>query len=199
MTQEEKDKSMETLMFLTKKRDATIKGSMVANGKPSREWLHQDDSASPTASLESLLLTAIVDAHEGRDVMSGDVPNAFIQTEMPPTDEGAALIMIKITGPLVAMLVQLAPEIYGPYVVFEKGRKVIYAEVLRALYGMLVASLLWYKTFHGDLEGIGFESNPYDPCVANRTVSHKQHTVRFHVDNLMLSHMGPKVNDDFLV
>jgi hypothetical protein len=104
MTQEEKDKVL-ALMFLTEKRDATIKGRMVANGKPSCEWLHRDNRASPTASLESLLLTAIVDAHEGRDVMSGNVPNAFIQTEMPPTEEGAARIMIKITGPLVAMLV----------------------------------------------------------------------------------------------
>jgi hypothetical protein len=68
-----------------------------------------------------------------------------------------------------------------------------------ALFGMLVASLLWYKKFRGDLEGIGFEFNPYDPCVANRTVSNKQHTVCFHVDDLMSSHMDPKVNDDFLV
>jgi hypothetical protein len=129
--------------------------------------------------------------------MSADVPNAFIQTKMPDTVEGEARIMLKITGVLVDQLVQLAPETYGPFVVFEKGRKVIYAEVLRALYGMLVASLLWYKKFRADLEGVGFKFNPYDPCVANRTVDKKQHTVRFHVDDLMSSHMSPKVNDDF--
>jgi hypothetical protein len=57
-------------MFLTEKRHATIKGRMVANGKPSHEWLSRDNSASPTTSLESILLTAIVDAHEGRDLSS---------------------------------------------------------------------------------------------------------------------------------
>jgi hypothetical protein len=143
LTVEEKKKALEALMFLTEERDGTIKGRMVANGKPSCEWLSWDDSASPTASLENILLTAIVDAHEGRDVMSADVPNAFIQTKMPATVDGKTWIMLKITGILVDQLVQLAPETYGPFVVFEKGRKVIYAEVLRALYGMLVASLLW--------------------------------------------------------
>ena len=62
---------------------------------------------------------------------------------------------------------------------------------------MLVAALLWYKQFRGDLEKIGFKFNPYDPCVANRTVNGKQHTVRFHVDDLMSSHVDKKVNDDF--
>jgi hypothetical protein len=32
------------------------------------------------------MLTAVVDAHEGCDVMSGDVPDAFIQTKMPPSN-----------------------------------------------------------------------------------------------------------------
>ena len=186
-------------MFLTEKRDGTIKGRMVANGKPSREWHSRDDSASPTAHLESILLTAAVDAKEGRDVMSADVPNAFIQTPMPQTKPGEARVMIKIKGILVDLLVQMAPEIYAPFVVFENGRKVIYAEVLQALYGMLVAALLWYKQFRSNLETIGFEFNPYDPCVANRMVNGKKHTMRFHVDDLMSSHMEAKVNDQFLI
>ena len=37
----------------------------------------------------------------------------------------------------------------------------------------------------------------HDPCVCNRNVNNKQHTVRFHVDDLMSSHVDPKVNDDF--
>ncbi len=48
------------------------------------------------------------------------------------------------------------------------------------------------------MEKIGFEFNPYDPCVANRQVQGKQHTVRFHVDDLMSSHVNKKVNDEFL-
>ena len=36
----------------------------------------------------------------------------------------------------------------------------------------------------GDLEAIGFQVNPYDPCVANRIVKNRQHTVIWHVDDL---------------
>ena len=73
----------------------------------------------------------------------------------------------------------------------------IYVEVLKAIYGMLQAALLWYKQFRADLEAIGFQFNKYDPCVANKMVEGKQHTVRFHVDDLMSSHIDSKVNDKF--
>jgi hypothetical protein len=48
-----------------------------------------------------------------------------------------------------------------------------------------------------DLEKIGFIFNPYEPCVANRQVNSMQHTVRFHVDDLMSSHVDPRVNREF--
>ena len=73
-------------MFLTEKRDGTMKSRMVYNGKPTREWLSKEDSASPTVSLESLFLTSSIDAKEGRDVMTCDIPNAFIQATMPPIE-----------------------------------------------------------------------------------------------------------------
>ena len=86
------------------------------------------------------------------------------------------IVVMKITGVLVDLLVNIAPEIYGPHVVYKNGHKVLYLQVVRALYGMLVAALLWYKKFCADLESIGFKFNPYDPCVANRIVNGKQHT-----------------------
>lgn len=62
---------------------------------------------------------------------------------------------------------------------------------------MLIASLLYYKKFLNNVKGIGFWQNNYDPCVANRTVRGKQHTICWHVDNIKLSHVEPKVNDEF--
>ena len=58
--------------------------------------------------------------------------------------------------------------------------------------------MLWYNKFQGDLEGIGFEFNLYNPCVVNRIVKKKQHTIRLHVDDLMNSHVDKKANDCFL-
>ena len=73
----------------------------------------------------------------------------------------------------------------------------LYVQVLKALCGMLIAALLWCNQFKGDLEKIGFEFNPHDPCVANRIVEGKHHTIRFHVDDLMSSHADKKINDNF--
>ena len=130
--------------------------------------------------------------------MTADIPNAFIQAHMPKLEKGEDRVIMKITGVLVDILIKLAPETYGPYAVFENGKKVLYLEVLRALYGMLVAALLWYKTLRRDLEKEGFIFNPYDPCVCNRMIWGKQQTVRFHIDDLMSSHENEKVNDNFL-
>ena len=102
-----------------------------------------------------------------RGDMCADIPNAFIQAEMPDISDGGERVTMKITGVLVDMLVQLSPEIYGPYIVFEKQRKVIYIQVQKVIYGMLQAALLWYNKFRQELEKEGFEFNPYDPCVGN--------------------------------
>jgi hypothetical protein len=79
----------------------------------------------------------------------------------------------------------------------KKKQKVLYVRMLKALYGMLIASLLYYKKFRADIEGIRFVVNPYDPCVANQMIKGKQHTVTWYVDDLKSSHVDPKVNDDF--
>jgi hypothetical protein len=198
MTTSEKQKAMESLLFLIERREGRIKGRMVYNGKPTRQWLGKDEASAPTASLESIMLTAIMDAKENRDVMSADIPNAFIQANMPETKNGEERVIMKITGMLVDLLVEIDPGRYGPFVVYDKGTKTIYVEVLKALYGMLIAALLWYRQFKTDLEAVVFKFNTYDPCVANRKVNSATQTIRFHVDDLKSSHIDSKVNDNFL-
>jgi len=129
--------------------------------------------------------------------MTADIPNAFIQTKLPDIKAGEDRVILKITGVLVDLMVQMAPEVYGPKVVFEDGKKVLYLLVLRALYGMMISALLLYRLFSTDLLAIGFKPNPYEPCMMNRIVRKKQQTVKFHVDNLMSSIVLPKVNDQF--
>ena len=77
----ERRKAQIALAYLTQKRDGKIKGRTVYNGKPTRQWLSKQDRTSPTVSLESLCITGVIDALENRDVMTADVPNAFIQTD----------------------------------------------------------------------------------------------------------------------
>ena len=56
-------------------------------------------------------------------------------------------IIIKISVALFDMLLKLDPEKFKGYVVYENRRKSIYVVVLREIYGILVAPLLWYQKF----------------------------------------------------
>jgi hypothetical protein len=54
---------------------------------------------------------------------------------------------------------------------------------------MMKNALLFYRKLVKEFKEMVFEINPYDPCVANKLVDEKQMTVRWHVDDLMISHV----------
>jgi hypothetical protein len=144
----------------------------------------------------AVLLTCIVDANKNRDVAVVDIPNVFVQTIVEDEKDKA---LIRIRGPLVDILMSIAPSVYGLYVtVGKKGKKQLLVQCLSALYGTMVALLLYYKKFVKNLKSKGFKLNPYDPCVANKQVNGEQLTVCFHVDNCKVSHLTPKVVDEMI-
>jgi hypothetical protein len=133
------------------------------------------------------MLSCAIDGYENRDVAVCDIPGAFMQADI---DE---LIHIRISGPMVELLCSLDPELYTPYVVQEKTEPAIYLELNKALYGTLQAAILFWKDLTGVLKELGFTLNPYDRCVANKTVNGQQLTVIWHVDDLKISHKDPEV------
>ena len=46
----------------------------------------------------------------------------------------------------------------------------LYVKLQKALYGLMQASLLFYRKLRKELEDFGFMVNPYNPCVANKDV-----------------------------
>ena len=193
-TQEQKDQVLESHMFLKKKRCGKIKGRTVAGGNKQRDFISREDASSPTVATESVLLTCVVDATEGRDVAVIDIPNAFIQTKAGPKDR----VIIRVRGILVDLLLETAQKVYESFVSTDKkGAKTLLLECNNAIYGTVVASLLYYRKFRQTVERNGFEINPYDPCVANRVAHGKQQTICWHVDDCKLS--GVKsANDEFI-
>jgi len=96
---------------------------------------------------------------------------------------------------MVDLLLGIDPEMYGLCVVIEKGEKVVYVELLKALYGTLRAARLFWEKLSNKLKEWGFKIIDYDPCVANKIVNGKQITVVWHVDDLKISHVETKVVD----
>ena len=115
------------MTHLTKKRDKSIKGRMACNRAPTREWLGQEESASPIAAQESTMSLAVVNVHERQDAMTSDVPNAFIQAALKCNDGDKRAIMT------IAVLVNISlvdnPDLCGGHVVHENGKKVSHASV----------------------------------------------------------------------
>ena len=118
-------------MFLKKKRCGTIKGQGCADGHKHRAYIMKEKLTSPTISTEAVFLMAMVDAWENRKVVVLDVPGAFMQVDM---DE---LVHVHFHGEMVDRLLEIDHDLYSSYVTEEQGEKVMYVELLKALYGTL--------------------------------------------------------------
>ena len=131
---------------LSRKRDGSIKGRMVHNGKPMQEWLNKEESASPTVAMDSLFCALIFDAKERRNVMTVDTPNAFTQTEIDQQD-GEDKTVMKIAGVLVDMLAEDSPDTCAECMACKNDKKTLHVEALRATHGMLMSTLLFHMKF----------------------------------------------------
>jgi hypothetical protein len=174
-------RALSSLLFLKEKQTGKIKGCACINGAPQRKYIPKEEAALPTVSTESTFITAAIAAKEKRKVQCYDIPSAFVHTDV---DEDVLMVL---RGELADMMVQIAPQIYRKYVTVDrKGTPILYVKLQKALYGLMQASLLFYRKLRKELEDYGFKVNPYDPCVANKvTECGKQMTVIWHVDNLM--------------
>jgi hypothetical protein len=171
MTHAEKKAALKYLMFLKKKRCGKITGRGCADGRKQQEYTSKEDASSPTVSIESLMLSCVIDAKEKRDVATVDIPGAFMQANM---DE---LVHMRLEGTIAELLVKLDPKLYWKYIQIVNGKKVLYMELKKALYGTMRAALLFWKLLTSKLVAMGFEINPYDWCVANKTINGTQCTI----------------------
>jgi len=187
LTKEQKRKALEHLMFLKQKRCGRIKGRGCADGRKQRTCKGKNETSSPTVTTESLFLSCVIDAMEGRDVATVDIPGAFMQAE---TDE---VIHVRLSGPLAVLMGRLDPKKHQQHIQHEKGKPVLHAKLNKALCGTLQAAQLFWQDLTSVLAGWGFELNGCDRCVANKVINGKQCTILWHVGDLKISHVDPGV------
>ena len=141
-------------------------------------YKNKEDTTSPIITTEAHFLTCLVDAIENRYVATCDVPGAFMHFDI---DEQ---LHLKQEREIAELLVKVDPT-YAEFMSKEKGKTVIYAELSKALYGTLQASLLFWKNLSTFLiNDQGFKVNPYDWWVVNKDINGKQCTIGWHVDDL---------------
>jgi hypothetical protein len=191
--EEKRKQILKSHVFVKKKRAGQIKARKVAGGNKQRDFISKENASSPTVATELVLLTSLVDAQENCNVAIVDIPNVFIQIDV---EDNKDKVVMRIRGHMADVLVKVAPKVYGPYVSTDKqGRKQLLVECLNAIYGMMVASLLYYWKFTRSLKNQGYTMNPYNPCVWNKIVEKKQITICFHVNDCKVLHKLARVVD----
>jgi hypothetical protein len=154
LTPAERKGALRYLMFLKEKRCGTIEGRGCADGRSQREYMSKEETSSPTVATEALILTCVIDAMEGRDVATCDIPGAFMQSDMK------GKVVMKLEGVMAEVILKINPRKYTKHVVKENGKDVIYVILQKALYGTLQAALLFWQNLSTQLVEWGFETNP---------------------------------------
>jgi hypothetical protein len=106
LTNEERSKALALLMYSKEKRKKTIKACMGVDGQNQRGDWKKQELTLPLVATESVFITAIVDAHNGRDVACFDIPGAFLNAD---SDKDISMIL---KGRLAELMVQVAPHLY---------------------------------------------------------------------------------------
>jgi hypothetical protein len=166
-----------------------------ASGNKQRDYISKEDMSSHTVATDSVLLTSVITAKEGRDVAIVDIPNVFIQTKV---EDEKDMAIIRVRGYLVDVLCKTDLGYKAFVSLNKKGEKQLILQCQNVIYGKIIASLFYYTKFVKTLKRNGFELNPYDPCVDNRVIDGKQQTCCFHVDDCMITCIDSKSNDKFI-
>ena len=73
-TPEQRKQALQYLMFLKEKRSGKIKGRGCADGRPQRQTMTKVEALSPTPQTNTVIITCIWDAKEGRYVAVVNIP-----------------------------------------------------------------------------------------------------------------------------
>jgi hypothetical protein len=167
-------------MFLVDKYDAEgnfekVKARLVADGHDQDPTLYPNKS-SPTVAMHSVFAVLGMAAEKRwRIVVKIDIKGAFVQTPMsgPP-------IFMKLDPKIMRYAKEMYPELKE----FEWTDQRLYTIMLKAMYGCVQASALWYALIRYELEKLGYRVSKTDACVFVRQVGAMIFILLLHIDDI---------------
>lgn len=82
MTHQQRKEALRAINLIKEKRCGKIKGCTVADGSSQRDRYGKEETSSPTVSNDALMMSLIIDAMEGQEVATADVPGAYLNADM---------------------------------------------------------------------------------------------------------------------
>ena len=136
------------------------------------------ESNLPTVSLESILLSLVIDGHERRRYIVFDVSDVYLNTRMSPQKKHYHKVRERIRG-------------------YKMGKSFVY-EVSQGPVWMYGIILITVQYCYKKLKEIGFILNPYNRCVVNKDIHGGQCTILWYVDEVKISHKNQEVIDNII-
>jgi hypothetical protein len=124
-----------------------------------------------------LTCLAIAACNEKCSVGKLDVKGVFIQTEMTGTP-----VYIKCAGRLKNVILRTYPKLED----YVRKDGVLYCKLLKALYGCVQASKLWYLKLSQFLEHEGYQKCKVDPCIFHRVEGEMVYLLVVYVDDVLI-------------
>ena len=116
--------------MIKEKMDWKIKARVYADDRKQRRYIPNEVVTSPTIQLESLIVSLIIDAKEGRDVAIADVVGAYLKANI------LDYVLFKLTDKAVDVMCEVSKE-YETFIAIENGKSVLYLRLKKAL-GMII-------------------------------------------------------------
>ena len=155
-----------------------MKARLVAGGHRQDRSIYTDTS-SPTPNITSIFTVAALAADERRKVTTVDIGNAYLNAPMT----GENPVYMKLNKEISEILC----NIDSSFREFKNSRHEIIVRLMKALYGCVQSSKLWFKHIQSTLQDIGFIGNSVDECVMNKKFGEKQCTVVIYVDDILIT------------
>ena len=113
--------------------------------------------------------SCLMDAMNGRNVITVDIPGVFLQGNWPQ-DEHPGYIMFQ--GIVVYMICKIDPS-YDNKIIWSKDckKKFLYNRLIKAVNRTLLGAISFYNKLYKHLTNHGFVQNEYDICTFNKIVN----------------------------
>jgi hypothetical protein len=153
-----------------------MKARLVADSRDQDATMYPDKS-SPTVAIHSVFTAlGLASGKPWRIVVKIDIKGAFVQTPM----KGEPVYM-RVEPKVSSYVVEMFPRLREML----EPDGCLYTLLLKAMYGCVQASALWYALIRSFIEELGYECSPTDRCVFRKRVGERIFVLLLYVDDIL--------------
>ncbi len=153
-----------------------MKARLVADGRDQDADMYPNKS-SPTVAIHSVFtVLGMASSKPWWIVVKIDIRSAFVQTPM-----SGEPVYMKLDPKITKYAVELCPELQE----YVEADGCLYTLLLKALYGCIQASALWYALIRSVLEEFGYEVSKTDQCVFRKRSGERIFMLLLYVDDIL--------------